>query len=203
MIRHTTKLMTLAILLLSGSAVIAFQDAPPPDLPPGHPPLPTEPTSQAPAPTTADMNDVGTAEAIVAAYYDSISGPKGEPRNWDRFRSLFMPGAKLMTMRPAGAGSVPAILAPEDYITANDTYFTNGGYFETELNQHADVYGRIAQVFSTYGSQRRIDAPKPYSRGINSFQLMHDGARWWIVSMMWDHERPTDNPLPPQYLPGG
>jgi hypothetical protein len=30
---------------------------------------------------------------------------------------------------------------------------------------------------------------------------MQHGGRWWIVSVMWDAERP-DNPLPAKYLEG-
>ena len=37
-------------------------------------------------------------------------------------------------------------------------------------------------------------------RGINSLQLMHDGKRWWIVSLMWEGENPQLS-LPAQYLP--
>jgi hypothetical protein len=39
-------------------------------------------------------------------------------------------------------------------------------------------------------------------RGINSFQLMNDGSRWWVVTIFWEAERP-DNPIPARYLPAG
>ena len=39
--------------------------------------------------------DVGSMEAVVKALYDTISGPAG-PRDWDRLRSLFLPGARLI-----------------------------------------------------------------------------------------------------------
>lgn len=29
---------------------------------------------------------------------------------------------------------------------------------------------------------------------------MHEGKRWWIVSILWDMER-NDTPLPSQYVP--
>ena len=40
----------------------------------------------------------------------------------------------------------------------------------------------------------------PFSRGINSFQLLKDGDRYWVVNIFWDSERPG-NPIPYQYLP--
>ena len=39
-------------------------------------------------------------------------------------------------------------------------------------------------------------------RGINSFQLMKDGSRWWVVSIYWQGEGAA-NPIPTKYLPGG
>lgn len=47
-----------------------------------------------------DPADVGSKEAIVAAVYDVISGPVGEARDWDRFRSLFIPEARLIATGP-------------------------------------------------------------------------------------------------------
>lgn len=36
-------------------------------------------------------------------------------------------------------------------------------------------------------------------RGINSFQLMNDGKRWWVVTIFWEAETP-ENPIPEKYL---
>jgi len=36
-------------------------------------------------------------------------------------------------------------------------------------------------------------------RGINSIQLMHDGRRWWVVSIFWEPESPP-TPIPEKYL---
>jgi hypothetical protein len=52
---------------------------------------------------------------------------------------------------------------------------------------------------STYSSSTTPDG-EPYDRGINSIQLTWDGERWWIVSWIFDSERPG-NPIPPEFLP--
>jgi len=52
----------------------------------------------------------------------------------------------------------------------------------------------MTQVLSSYESHRS-PGDKPFDRGVNSFQLLNDGSRWWIVSIFWDSERP-DNPIP-------
>src|SRR5271169_2238910 len=49
--------------------------------------------------------DVKSRDAIVAALYDSISGPAGE-RDWERFRSLFIPEAQLIAAYKAKDGKL-------------------------------------------------------------------------------------------------
>jgi len=45
----------------------------------------------------ANPLDVESIDAIISAAYDSISGPPGK-RDWNRERSLFIPGARLIPM---------------------------------------------------------------------------------------------------------
>ena len=52
----------------------------------------------------ARLEDVASVEAILAATYEVISGPAG-PRDWDRFRSLFVPGARLIPVGCDTAGN--------------------------------------------------------------------------------------------------
>jgi hypothetical protein len=142
--------------------------------------------------------DTASPEAIVAALYEVISGPAGQARDWDRFRGLFAPGARLMPAAPRQDGSVPVALSPDDYIKrANDALLK--GFFEREVSKKVDGFGTILHVFSTYESKRAATDGKPFARGINSIQLMQHGGRWWIVTVLWDQERP-DNPLPAKYL---
>ena len=144
--------------------------------------------------------DTASPEAIVAALYDVISGPAGQARDWDRFRGLFAIGARLLPAAPRADGSVPAALSPDDYVTrANDSLLK--GFFEQEVAHREEAFGTIMHVFSTYESRRAKTDEKPFARGINSIQMMQHGGRWWIVTVMWDQERP-DNPLPAKYLEG-
>ncbi|MHC4446484.1 MAG: hypothetical protein ACYSXF_01575 [Planctomycetota bacterium] len=167
-----------------------------PQLPPGHVPIKT-PEEAIPA----DPQDVASIDAIIAAYYAVISGPIGQARDWDRFRSLFITEARLVTARASGDRITPLMLTPAQFVQLNQKYFERGGYFESEAHRRADAFGCIAHVFSTYESRRKSESAKPYSRGINSIQLLNTGDRWWIVSITWDHERPAHGPIPSEYLP--
>jgi hypothetical protein len=153
-----------------------------------------------PAPPPAKPADVASADALLAATYDVISGPPGK-RDWDRFRSLFLPGAHLAAVRDTKDASLSAkSFTPEEYVTFGDAYFMKNGFFEREASRHADRYANIMQIFSTYESRHDSKDSTPFARGINSFQLFFDGSRWWIVSIFWQEESP-DAPIPAEFLP--
>lgn len=165
--------------------------------------IPTVLHAQATTDTTpprANPADVASADAIIAALYDVISGPAGQPRDWNRFRSLFAPGARLIpSRRPQGAPPRPFAMTPDEYAQRAAPGLTNNGFFEREIGRSMDRFGSIAQVFSAYESKRSSSDPKPFARGINSIQLFDDGTRWYVVTVFWDSERP-DNQIPEKYL---
>lgn len=148
----------------------------------------------------ANPADVASIDSIMKAVYDVISGDEGKTRDWDRFRSLFHKDARLI---PSGknkdTGVVSATsLSPEDYIKRAEPFLMKG-FHEREKARRIDQYGNIAQVFSTYESFHKSDDKTPFMRGINSFQLLNDGKRWWVVTIFWQAETP-DNLIPKQYL---
>jgi len=148
----------------------------------------------------ADTNDVRSIDAILHALYDVISGPAG-PRNWDRFRSLFWPGARLIPtgVRP-DSGPRATVLDPEGYAARAGPRFLQNGFFEREASRRLERFGNIAHAFSTYESRHAAADSLPFARGINSIQLFFDGRRWWVVTVFWDAERPGLT-IPPEYLP--
>jgi hypothetical protein len=165
--------------------------------------LPSALRAQAATDTTpprANPADVASPDAIIAALYDVISGPAGQARDWNRFRSLFAPGARLIpSRRPPGAPPRPVAMTPDEYAQRAAPGLTNNGFFEHEIGRSMDRFGSIAQLFSAYESKRSASDPKPFARGINSIQLFDDGTRWYVVTVFWDSERP-DNPIPEKYL---
>jgi len=154
---------------------------------------PTQATSSASAPA-ARPEDVKSIDSILAALYGVISGPAGE-RDWDRFRSLFLPQARLTAATKSADGSSRVRpMGVEDYAKGAGSYFLEHAFFESPIVNRVETFGNITQVFSSYES-RRAAGEAPFARGINSIQLLNDGTRWWIVSILWDEER-ADNPLP-------
>jgi hypothetical protein len=191
------KLLTVAAVLSLCSVVAAAQSpaASPATQQQQTPPKPPQYLSaqvQAPKP-----EDVKSIDSILAALYNVISGPAGE-RDWNRFRSLFVPGATLTSAGKDREGNIhvrPRTV--EDYVRGAGGYFSQHGFFESSIVNRVQTFGNIAHVFSSYES-RNAAAEAPFARGINSFQLAYDGQRWWVVSILWDEERP-DNPLPKEF----
>lgn len=155
-------------------------------------PTPTAPPARA--------ADVATIDSIIAAVYDVISGPAGQKRDWDRMRSLFVPGARLIPTgrRPTGE-VVSRVRTVEEYIVGSSPILEKNGFFEREIARRTETFGNIAHAFSTYESKHKMEDEKPFARGINSIQLMNDGKRWWIVTIFWQGED-EKSPLPEKYL---
>jgi hypothetical protein len=151
----------------------------------------------------ANPSDVASIDAIIAATYDVISGPAGKKRDWDRERSLFISGARLIpTAVEAGRNDVdlaPQILDIEGYIARVEPLIERQGFYEKEIARRIEQFGRIAHVWSTYESRHDPSDAEPFMRGINSIQLFNDGSRWWIVSIYWQHESARHR-LPDKYL---
>ncbi|HEY6129199.1 MAG TPA: hypothetical protein VIW23_13555 [Candidatus Acidoferrum sp.] len=157
--------------------------------------------TRAAAPATApaaDLKDVKSLDAIVAAVYDVISGPPGA-RDWNRFNSLFAKDARLIAVRVPKEGKPSlVVMTPADYAEHAGKYFLEHGFFEHELSRKTDSFGAMTHIYTTYESRESKDG-KPIDRGINSMEFFFDGERWWCVEIYWDAERPG-NPIPEKYL---
>jgi hypothetical protein len=190
---------TLIGLVVFGCAVISApmcaQDKPQPQAPTA--------AQATPTPPSAKPADVASPDAILAAVYEVISGPAGQARDWDRFRSLYLAGARLIPTGPKkeGSGFFARTMTPDEYVARAIPFFEKEGFYEKEAARRMERYGNIVQVFSTYES-RHDPKEAPFARGINSFQLFFDGTRWWVVTVFWQAETP-ENPIPKEFLPAG
>lgn len=191
------RIAVFAGLCLSTAALLAQTAAParPVGSIAGHPGWPV-----------AKAEDVKSPEAILNAVYSVISGGKGQARDWDRMRSLFVPDARLIPAVAASAANGGAahsdalFLTVDGYIERSGARLTSDGFFERSIHNEMQEFGNIVQVWSTYESRHNLDDAKPFARGINSFQLLKDGDRYWVVNIFWDSESP-EKPIPARYLP--
>ncbi|MCU1287782.1 MAG: hypothetical protein JWN60_11 [Acidobacteria bacterium] len=149
----------------------------------------------------ANPTDVASIDAIMKAVYEVISGNAGQKRDWDRFHTLFHKDARMIPtgVNPNTGIATARALTPEDYIKRTESVFAKEGFYEKEKARRTEIYGNIAHVFSTYEAFHSLSDKKPFIRGINSFQLLNDGKRWWVLTIYWQGETP-ENPIPKKYL---
>lgn len=126
---------------------------------------------------------VTSTKGIIDWAYELISGKAGAERDWDSWRSLHAPGARLIPIE--GEQRVAHVMSPDEYIASRSPFFEKTSFYEIETEREELRFGRLAQVWSKYVA---VSEPggKPIRKGVNSIQLWNDGERWWILSVAWD-----------------
>lgn len=139
--------------------------------------------------------DVATINALVAAYYEVISGPKGYTYNIARDQSLHAPQAIIT--RTDDDGLLERHDLSTEHVPLTATY--SEGLFEVEIGRIVEQYGNIAHAWSSYEVRNTPDGPA-ISRGISSVSMYFDEGRWWIAS--WSTQPEGDQPIPAKYIGG-
>lgn len=143
--------------------------------------------------------DTETIQSTIDALYAVISGDAGVERDWDRFRNLFIPEAKLIpTAKNMEDEVVYRYWTTDEYIELAGASLEENGFWESELSNRIEQFGNIAHVFTTYDSKRTKNG-EVFARGINSIQLLYDGSRWFVVTVFWSPEN-QNTPIPARYL---
>jgi len=161
----------------------------------------TKPGVHVEIPVVAARPEDVTLESIVKADYESISGGVGVSRQWGRDQSLYDPHARFVGLGtdPQSGAITSSSFNEQEYADESDAVFVREGYTERELAHSIHRFGNVATVLSSYEGKSSLTG-KVLSRGVNIYQLYFDGKRWWILSIVWDDERPG-NPIPPELLP--
>jgi hypothetical protein len=147
----------------------------------------------------AAPEDVGSLDAIIAAFYDVVSGPAGEERDWARDSTLYLPGVRFVVVSRSDDGALVARSFDHGTWASGSNESLERGFYEHEIHRVTRRFGPIADVFSTYEWRTSEDGPIG-GRGINSIQLFDDGQRWWITGAIWASEE-EGSPIPDAYLP--
>jgi hypothetical protein len=144
-------------------------------------------------------DDVATIDGMIKAFYEVVSGPKGQPRDWARDRTLYIKDVRFVPIDVAKDGKITPRIVDHQTFAETSASLEKEGFFEHEIHRVMERYGPIAHAWSTYEARRTMDGPV-IGRGINSIELFWDGKRWWIANAIWTDETP-ENPIPAKYLP--
>jgi len=163
---------------------------------------PTKPSSRhvEVASMTARPEDVSTLDGVMKAYYDVISGPAGQPRQWARDRTLYTPEVSFVIISDDADGTpVAKQLTHQEFVDDSDAEVVKGGFYEKEIHRIVHRYDNWANVVSTSQSRRTPDGPV-IGHSIDNLDLFWDGHRWWVMHVTIAEIRP-DHPLPKEFQP--
>ncbi len=145
--------------------------------------------------------NTSSIENIVSSIYEVVSGKKGEERNWELMKIIFHPDARLIMNYTNKEGEHEIYFySVEDYISTFREGLKQSDLYEKDVKNQIDVFGNMAQVFSTFKSYKSKTDEEPFKKGMASIQLFNDGERWWVLSMYWKNES-EDSKIPSEYLP--
>lgn len=143
--------------------------------------------------------DVATIDGMIKAYYEVVTGPAGQPRDWARDRSLYIKDLRFVIVDYDKSGQpAPKIVDHQQFVDSSNASLMKG-FVEKEIHRVTERFGPMAHVWSTYETRQTETGPI-IQRGINSIELFWDGKRWWIANAIWTDET-KDNPIPKEYLP--
>ena len=150
------RLLLLSLVVLPIAGAVSAQQAP--HQAPAHVEVP----AIAPRP-----DDVASIEGVMKAFYEVISGPAGQPRQWSRDRTLYIPDIRFVAMSEDKNGKPRVhIVSHQQYVDDSEPVVVNEGFYESEIHRVTEKFGHIAHVFSTYESRLKADGPV-IARGID------------------------------------
>ena len=135
-----------------------------------------------------DSMEVKTINGLISTVYNIISGDAGD-REWDRFRALFYPGARFISVKVNSKGEEVYFEGTVDeYIEVIKPILGKNTYYEHETSRSIQESNNIAQIFSIFESILFENGNPTNLKGANSFQIIYKNNRWWITSVLFNSE---------------
>ena len=105
------------------------------------------------------IEDVSTLDGIIHAYYEVVSAPAGQARDWARDSSLHLPGAQVLIVSNDSLGNaVPQKMSLAAFHERSGQV-SETGFFEYEIARETQRHGAVAHVWSSYEWRNAKDGP--------------------------------------------
>jgi len=135
-------------------------------------------------------------EVMVASLYTAVSSLAGKAPDWALVRSYFDPDAMIVLRASRDASKkldVDGFI--QDFVDFYDGIDSQQrGFKETVVSVNCLEYGNIAHCNVVYEAAI-LGSERPPQRGLDSWHLMKDAGRWWVVSVINESE-PAAGPIP-------
>jgi hypothetical protein len=120
----------------------------------------------------------------VTAAYAGISANEGESRDWGAFHSLFLPGARLVSVWRNESGIHVNGRSVADWIVEDGLGLEGQGFVEDFVPNEIEAYGPIAHVFTTWVTREERGGATNGS-GAATLQLVRTGDGWRVAGWIW------------------
>ena len=146
-----------------------------------------------------DTTSIKTIKGITDKMLEFISFEKDEVKDWDEYRNLFLPSARMTSIRPEAPrlSSQVRSMNIEEFVRYAGPNYPAKGFEEYAIGLDVQEFNGISNVFQSFYCKTPDGSYE--KRGINSFQLVFLNERWWIASTMYINET-DDIKLPNKYL---
>ena len=136
-----------------------------------------------------DSTALKTPEGVAAKMLEFISFEKGEVKDWDEYRNLFLPSAQKFSFRPQPGQPLmkqARALNLEEFSRNAGSSYSKSGFEEYAIGVEVNEFNGIASVFQSFYCKTLGGSYE--ARGVNSYQMVYLNDRWWIVSTMFINE---------------
>ena len=137
-------------------------------------------------------------DKVTDKLYSCICFKEGTKPNLDKLKTLFIPDGKLINNNDKN----PVIVSVDQFVKAVNQELSSGtlkSFYEAEISNRTEVFGKIAHRFSTYEAKFDLNASEPFCLGINSIQFIKINHSWLVSSMVWN-DQIEDRKIPEKYL---
>jgi hypothetical protein len=144
--------------------------------------------------------DVSSIDGILKAYYEVVSGPAGQPRQWDRDATLYIPEVRFVVITEDKDGNATAVsMTHQDFVDSFESAMPGKPFFERSSHHVIRRAGNIAHVVSAAEQATSLDGPYKFG-GMDSLELFFDGKRWWIAGANLWEVNVKAHPVPAEFL---
>ena len=142
--------------------------------------------------------DQSTVEGTTSALLDIISGDIGEKRDWDGFRSLFIPTAQFVFVNEdAPPNKRTTSYNLEQFVRFVGPNYAQNGFEEVATGLVVNEWNGIASAFQSYTAKNLTGTYN--ESGINNYQLVKVKGKWFVTSLTWANAN-QENPIPERFL---
>ena len=136
-----------------------------------------------------DSLTYSSPEKLADAMLAFITFEKGEEKDWDEYRNLFLPEANKLSFRPKPGDPLSRQVRSsnlEEFVRYNGPSYSKKGFEEYSIGVKVNEFNGIASVFQSFYCKNGDGSYE--ARGVNSYQMVFLNNRWWIANTMFINE---------------